>query len=513
MQKVTLVILDGFGINKKNVEENSIVKANSPTFNYLFDNLTTELNASGKAVGIPDGQMGNSEVGHMTIGAGRIIKQSLVKIDDSFDSGEFQNIESFRNGIQNVINNKSNIHLFTLFGTGGVHAHSNHLEKILKIIPKSINVYLHIFTDGRDVEPKSFLGLFKNFNKSVLLNYKNVFVSSISGRYYAMDRDNNWDRVKIAYDEIVYGYNETKLNVEDYINKSYDEGLTDEFIIPASFSSGKRVGNGDSIFFLNYRSDRAVQLAKLFYEEGLYIKTIQKIYEEKGIEKEMSEIDELKNIYFVTMTKYYKEYTGKYFIESEKVDNCLSEVLQNNNLSQLHIAETEKFAHVTKFFNGGKQIIFNGEKDILVPSHKVQTYDLDPEMSAEEIFDSYISNTLNFDFTVINYANGDMVGHTGNMDASIKSVKKLDEIIKKTIDFCEKNNIDLLITADHGNCEEMGSLECPKTSHTVNFVPFWYIKNGKIVKTFATGGLSNITPTVLKIMGIERPNLMDYSLI
>ncbi len=497
MQKVTLLILDWFGINTKTLDENSITKANSPTFNYLFQNLTTRLDASGRAVWIPDWQMWNSEVGHMAIWAWRIIKQSLVKIDDSFDSGEFQNLENFKAWIQNVIKNNSSIHLFTLFWPGWVHAHSNHLEKILKIIPKYINIYLHLFADWRDLEPKSFLWLFQVFKTYILSNYENVFISSISWRYYAMDRDNNWDRIKKAYDEIVYWKNTLDLSVEDYIKQSYENGVYDEFIVPASFTIWKRLNDWDSVFFLNFRSDRAKQLTKVFIDENLL------------------EFDrkEFKNLFFVTMTKYYKEYSWRYFIEDEKIEKCLGEVLQSNNLSQLHIAETEKFAHVTKFFNSWKQIVFEWEQDLLIPSHKVATYDLDPLMSASEIYDAYINNTTKFDFTVVNYANGDMVGHTGNMEASIKSIKKLDEIIANTIKFCDKNDIDLLITSDHWNCEELWTCDNPKTSHTTNKVPFWYVKNRKVIKTADFWWLANIAPTVLEIMWIEKPKEMVDSLI
>ncbi len=497
MQKVTLLILDWFGINEKTLEENSIVKASSPTFNRLFSELITRLDASGRAVWIPDWQMWNSEVGHMTIWAWRIIKQSLVKIDDSFDSGEFEKLENFKNWIKNVIDNNSLLHLFTLFWPGWVHSHSTHLEKILKIIPKNISVYLHLFADWRDLEPKSFLDLFIDFEKNVLSNYDNIKVSSIAWRYYAMDRDNNWDRVKKAYDEIVFANNKTNLSVIEYVKKSYENWLTDEFIIPAGFSDWKQVSDSDSVFFLNFRSDRAKELSKVFVEANFTE------FERK----------EFRNLYFSTMTKYYKEYIWNYFIEDEKVVNCLGEVLQNNNLTQLHIAETEKFAHVTKFFNWGKQIVFEWEQDILIPSNKVATYDLDPEMSSWEILQAYLENSLNFDFTVLNYANGDMVGHTWNMEASIKSVMKLDEVVAKTILFCDKNNIDLLITADHGNCEEMWTKVCPKTSHTTNFVPLWYIKNWKIQKTKDFWWLANIAPTILELMWVVKPSEMIESLI
>ncbi|MDD5769772.1 MAG: 2,3-bisphosphoglycerate-independent phosphoglycerate mutase [Candidatus Gracilibacteria bacterium] len=497
MQKVSLIILDGFGINNKTLEENAIYKADTPNFDKLFLNLYTSLDASGLAVGIPEGQMGNSEVGHMTIGAGKVIKQNLVKINESFKNNDFEKIQAFRDGIINAKNNTGVIHLLTLFGSGGVHSDQNHLIEILKIIPENLQISLHLFGDGRDLEPNSMLGLLEDFEKNILSNYKNVIISSISGRYFAMDRDNNWDRIKKAYDTIVFGENKTSLKPLEFVKNNYENNVFDEFLPPTFFECGAEINNFDSVFFLNFRSDRARELTQAL------------------IEKSFSEFKtkSLVNIFFVSMTKYYKEYDGNYFIIDEKVENCLGEVLQNNNLTQLHIAETEKFAHVTKFFNGGKQIVFEKELDILISSHKVATYDLDPEMSAGEIWGEFEKNANNLDFTVVNFANGDMVGHTGSLEASIKAVEKLDEIVGKLIDFCDKNDIDLLITADHGNCEEMGTLANPKTSHTTNFVPFWYIKNREVLPTKQTGGLSNIAPTILKLMGIENKFGMDESLI
>ncbi len=497
MKKVTLLILDGFGINTKTPEENSIIQANTPTFQKLFKNLKTTLEAAWKAVWIPTWQMWNSEVGHMTIWAWQIIKQSLVKIDDSFESQEFQNIWAFKKAVKNIQKYNSSLHLIILFWPWWVHSHSNHLENILKITPENIKINLHLFTDWRDIKPKSFLELFKTFKEKFINKKENIVVSSIGWRYFWMDRDNNWERIKKSYEEIVYWKNNTILSIEEYIENCYKDDLTDEFIPPVSFKNWDKISENDSVFFLNFRSDRAKQITKAFTDKEF------NWFERKTFQ----------NLYFATMTKYYPEYTRKYFIENGKVENCLAEVLQNNNLSQLHIAETEKFAHVTKFFNWWKQIVFNWEKDILVPSHKVATYDLDPEMSAQEIWQKYSENALNYDFTVLNYANWDMVWHTWIMEASIKSIKKLDEIVAKTIDFCDKNDIDLLITADHWNCEEMWIPENPKTSHTTNVVPFWYVKNWEVVETKKSWGLANIAPSILEIMWVGKWDEMGESLI
>ncbi|AHB40957.1 hypothetical protein P148_SR1C00001G0147 [candidate division SR1 bacterium RAAC1_SR1_1] len=502
MEKVLLVILDGFGINTKTPEENAIIQAKTPTFHALFSDLHTKLDASGRAVGLPDGQMGNSEVGHMTIGTGRIIKQNLVAIEDMIDDGSFGKLPSFLNGIEHCKKNKSNLHILQLFGSGGVHAMDSHLKKILPLIPKDINVYLHLFADGRDLEPKSAAAYMQEF-ETYLEQFPNVVIASLSGRYYGMDRDNNRERVQKSYDEIMFGQLQTNDLPSEYIAKSYEKELTDEFLIPVSFMDGEQIEDGDAIFFLNFRSDRARQMTQALVASMNPEKT--KNYIDRN-SKFMTK--SIRNIYLATMTKYYKEYDGNVFVKAFDIKNTLGEVVSSNEKKQLHVAETEKFAHVTKFFNGDKQIVYNGEKDILVPSHKVATYDLDPEMSAQEIYDQLIENIKSYDFTIVNFANGDMVGHTGILPAAEQAVKKLDTITKNLIDFCKKNTIHLLITADHGNCEEMGTLEIPKTAHTTNLVPFWYIINGKTQKTKATGGLSDIAPTVLKLMNIAIPKDM-----
>ncbi len=497
MKKTLLVILDWVWINNDTKHENPFHLERFPTFHWLLDELQTTLDASGRAVWIPDWQIWNSEVGHMTIGCWRVIPQSIVKIDDLLDENKFQNLPAFVAWINHVVKNNSTLHLFTLFGPGWVHSSDTHLEKILKIIPENIKVSLHLFGDGRDIEPKSMLELYKTFEKNIMSQYKNVRVSSISWRYFWMDRDNNWERVKLSYDQIVSKTNISNLSVDKYIENEYASWKTDEFITPAFFENGLNVENNDWVFFLNFRSDRAKQLTKVFVDLDF------DWFERKNFE----------NLYFATMTKYYKEYERVYFVEDEKITNVLWEVLENAWVKQLHIAETEKFAHVTKFFNGWLNNPFSNETDILIPSHKVATYDLDPEMSAGEIYDELVKNINNFDFTVVNFANWDMVGHTWNMEAVKTTLKKLDAIVSDLIKFASENDIELLITADHGNCEEMWTQDAPKTAHSTNFVPFWYISNGKIMPTLKTWGLANIAPTVLKIMWIEIPSEMINPLI
>lgn len=502
MEKSLLVILDGFGINTKTPEENAILQAKAPTFKALFSDLHTQLDASGRSVGLPNGQMGNSEVGHMTIGTGRIIKQNLVAIEDMLDDWSFAKLSEFQLGLEHCKKNRSNLHILQLFGPGWVHAMDSHLKKILPLIPEDINVFLHLFGDGRDLGPRSAAEYMQEF-ETYLQQFPNVVIASLAGRYYGMDRDNNRERVQKAYDEIMFGQLQTNDTPSEYIIKSYEKELTDEFLVPVSFMDGEQIEDGDAIFFLNFRSDRARQMTQAFVASMNPEKT--KNYIDRN-SRFMTK--SLRNIYLATMTKYYKEYEGNIFVKEFNIKNTLWEVISKNERKQLHIAETEKFAHVTKFFNGDKQIVYNGEKDILVPSHKVSTYDLDPEMSAQEIYDELIWNIKSYDFTVVNFANGDMVGHTWIIDAAELAVKKLDEIVKNLIDFCKKNTIHLLITADHGNCEEMWNTDSPKTAHTTNFVPFWYIKDAKVQKTKAKWWLSDIAPTVLKLMDITIPKEM-----
>ncbi|MFZ2151236.1 MAG: 2,3-bisphosphoglycerate-independent phosphoglycerate mutase [Candidatus Absconditicoccaceae bacterium] len=498
MNKLVLVILDGFGINEKTPKENAIKQANTSTFDKLLKADYASLGAHGKFVGVPDDQMGNSEIGHLTIGSGRIIKNSIVTIDEMFDNGEFEKIKTFKKGIEHCKTNGSNLHILQIFGPGGVHGSDSHLRKILKIIPSDIDVFLHLFGDGRDLQPNSMLDLMKDF-EIFLEAYPNVKISSLAGRYYGMDRDNNRERIQKAYDEIIFGENETSDTPSEYIAKSYENLITDEFIKPVSFMGMEKVSNGDTVFFLNFRSDRGKQMTQAFTHS-------------LNVEKKNNTFSfitkNLDDVYFATMTKYYPNYRLNIFIENEEVKNTLGKVISNHELRQLHLAETEKFAHVTKFFNGDQQIVYDGEKDILVPSHKVATYDLDPDMSAQEIYDEFEKNANDYDFVVMNFANGDMVGHTGVMEASIKAIEKLDEITEKIIKFCDKNNFELLITADHGNCDEMGTIENPKTAHTLNNVPCRYIKKTIIQKIKKSGGLADIAPTILKIMGIDIPKEM-----
>ncbi len=503
MKKLALIILDGVGINTKTPGENAVTLAKAPTLIWLFKKLTTQLEASGRAVGLPEWQMGNSEVGHMTIGTGRINKQYPVEIEDMLNDGSFAKLPEFKKWIEHCKKNNSKLHLLQIFGNGGVHAFGTHLYKIISLIPKEVPTFLHLFTDGRDSDPHAALGLMKDF-QTFLQKYPHVTIASISWRYYGMDRDNNRERIQKSYDEIMFGQLQTSDTPCEYLEKQYELGLTDEFIPPVCFMEAEQVEDGDTIFHLNFRSDRGRQMT-----QAIMVSCSPQLAKEYPTRPTNGwTVKNLRNIYFVTMTKYYKEYDGNLFIKPIEVVNTLGEVISHNELRQLRIAETEKFPHVTKFFNGDKYIVYDGEKDIIVPSHKVATYDLDPEMSAEEITNEFLKNANDYEFIAVNFANGDMVGHTWVLTAAEQAIEKVDSCVAEIISFCKKNKYELLITADHGNCEEMGTPDHPMTAHTTNLVPFRYISNDEVMKTKAKGWLADVAPTVLKLMGLAIPKEM-----
>jgi len=503
MKKVALIIFDGFWINDKTPENNAIALAKADTIHTLFTKPHAKIDASSESVGLPEGQMGNSEVGHMTLGTWRIIKQSLVAIDDYFKEGTFKDLPAFQKAMAHLQQFGWNLHLIGLFGNGGVHASGHHLNELLKLIPENVQTFLHLFGDGRDLAPQSALGLMKEF-ETTLQQYPHIKIASLGGRYFGMDRDNNWDRIQKMYDEICLQQTQTSLTPSEYLQKSYEEGITDEFIKPVSFVGGECISDNDVVFFYNFRTDRARQLTQALMV-SLNASNAGK-YEKRD---PSFMVKSLKNVYLVTMTKYYQEYDGDTFLEEKNISQTLSEVLSQNEIRQLHLAETEKFAHVTKFFNAEKEIVYDGQKNILIPSHKVATYDLDPEMSAQEIMDTFRENVENFDFFVINFANGDMVGHTGVRTAIVKAVEKLNSITDEILELSKKFDIDVLLTADHGNCEDMGTIENPITSHTTNLVPCWYIHQGEVQKEIKSdGALYDFAPTVLHLFNIEKPAVM-----
>jgi len=494
-KKIWLIILDWFGINEK-IENNAIKKTNTPIFDELFATKHTSLEASEEYVWLPKWQMWNSEIGHITIGSGRILKQDLVEITDLFNENKFKDLEEFKDALKHIEKNNSKIHLMWLFWSWWVHAYIEHQIWIIKIIPKNIKVCLHLFSDWRDLARDSMKKEFEKF-LIFLKDYENVEVTTISGRFYAMDRDNNWERIEKTYDVMTNPDNISTITPIDFIKLNYEKEIYDEFFKPTSFTWNK-VEKWDVLFHLNFRSDRCVQLTKAFYENECP-------FQRKKIE----------NLYICTMKKFYKEYDWNVIVKDIEVKNTLWEVLSNNNLTQLHLAETEKFSHVTKYFNWWKQIVFPWEKDILIPSPKVLTYDLKPEMSAREIFETYKKELENFDFTVINFANWDMVGHTWNMQAAIKTVEILDEIVWKLINISKQKNIDYYITADHWNCEVMFDDKWEVvTSHTTNRVPFWYIKNWEIIELKEKiWTIADIAPTILNNFWIKIPSEMTGKIL
>lgn len=493
MKKVTLVVLDGVGVSDEYPEWNAMFHANTPNFDRLFASKNYAiLKASGRSVGVLEGQMGNSEVGHMTIWAGRAVLQSIVEINDLFETKRFEHLPVFTESIAFAREHASRIHILGLLWPSGVHAHTEHIIQTIQVLPRDISVCLHVFSDGRDSDYDSAYPYLEEL-QTFLTNYPQVSIASLSGRYFAMDRDNNWERTSLAYETIVMAENQTDRTLLEYISDSYQQGIYDEFMKPVCFDGYTGFQDGDVVYFMNFRSDRARQLTQAVTHDvtapnmPAYVK---------------------KDVFFVSMTPYYEGYTGKVFVEKQEVHQTLSEVFDEHHISHLHIAETEKYAHVTKFFNGGRKTPCELEKDLLIPSHKVATYDLDPDMSAEEIYLSYIESVLDYGFSVLNFANGDMVGHTGNMSATVQALETLDHIIGKMIDFAKVHDIVLVITADHGNCEEMGTPESHKTSHTLNPVPCFCIQGGQPLPLQSDGTLADVAPTILDLMGIEIPEEM-----
>jgi 2,3-bisphosphoglycerate-independent phosphoglycerate mutase len=498
-KKAILIITDGIGYSSKK-EWNAFYSANKPFYDYLLKNIPYGMvSTSGLSVGLPEGQMGNSEVGHMTLGGGRIFYQDLVKISKSLETGEFQNLKTYKNLIENSKSDR--IHLIGLLSDGGVHSHISHLfgiiENLLKIDKK---IYLHIITDGRDVSPISspiyLEQLLNKFSNDFMNN--NIKIASISGRFYTMDRDKRWDRIESGYRVIANGDSKSDLAPLEYLKWRIAIGENDEFITPVSFEDYNGFMENDGILFYNFRSDRMREIVS-----AIGLKNFQ-YFERKNY---------IENIFLITMTNYNDEFNFQTIFDREKSENFLSEYISKNNLKQFHIAETEKYAHVTFFFNGGTEEPFAGESRYLVPSPKVKTYDEKPEMSATEVCDEVIKAIhKNIDFIVVNFANGDMVGHTGVFEAGIKAVETVDKQLGRIFEESRKNNYSIVLTSDHGNCEEMrddkGNI---LTNHTIGDV--WCFVIDERVKTVQNGGLNHIAPTILKLIGLNIPTEMSKALI
>ncbi|BDB65836.1 2,3-bisphosphoglycerate-independent phosphoglycerate mutase [Helicobacter cinaedi] len=487
--KAILVITDGIGYSHKTTH-NAFYHAKKPNYDYLFENVPYGMiDTFGLSVGLPEGQMGNSEVGHMCIGSGRILYQDLVRIANAITSGELAQNPA----LLQAVADSSVVHLCGLLSDGGVHSHISHFKALVEILSiQGKTIKLHLITDGRDVLPQSALGYLSEIEK--LCNEK-VSIASISGRFYAMDRDKRWERVQQAHQSIAQGKNPSSLSPQEYVKNQYNEGIFDEFIIPASFGGYKGMEAKEAFIFVNFRSDRA-----------------REIVESLG-NPHFSEFErEFIPLSIATMTEYDATFPYPILFPKQKVQNTLAEVIATNGLRQFHTAETEKYAHITFFFNGGREEPYPNEERCLVPSPNVKTYDLQPEMSANEVGQCVLgAMEKGYDFIVVNFANGDMVGHTGNFEAAIRAVEAVDYELGRIIESAKANDYALFITSDHGNCEEMKDDNGNTlTNHTIGQVWCFGMING--VTHIANGGLNNIAPSILKAMNLPIPQEMDKPL-
>lgn len=497
---VMLMILDGFGISDK-VDGNAVLAANKPNYDKCFNNYPhTQIAASGLDVGLPQGQMGNSEVGHLNIGAGRVVYQELTRITKEIEEGAYLNNEELNLAMNNAKDKGTALHLLGLLSDGGVHSHIDHLKGLLRMAKEKglSKVYVHAFMDGRDVSPTSGKGTVEEL-KAYMEDLGVGEIATLSGRYYAMDRDNRWERVELAYNAMVLGKGETAINPVNYIEKSYNDNKTDEFVLPCVIMKDEKpvakIQNGDSIIFFNFRPDRAREITRAIND---------KVFE--GFKRENLDLT------FVTMTQYDKTIENVHVAyKPQSYSNTLGEYLAKNGKTQLRMAETEKYAHVTFFFNGGVETPNSGEDRALIPSPKVATYDLKPEMSAYELTDELISrlDSDKYDVVIVNYANPDMVGHTGVFEAAKKAVEAVDTCLGRVVEKVLEKDGTVFITADHGNAEQMidYSTGKPMTSHTTEPVPFIYVS--KDAKEMREGGrLSDIAPTMLNVIGLPVPEEM-----
>lgn len=494
---LALIILDGFGDNKEDYG-NAIHAAKTPTIDKIYQTCpTVDIGASGMDVGLPDGQMGNSEVGHTNIGAGRIVYQELTRITKSIQDGDFFSNKALLQAVKNCKENNASLHLMGLLSDGGVHSHNSHLYGLLKLAKEQglKKVYVHGFMDGRDVPPTSGV----DFIKDCIAKMDEIGVgqlATIMGRYYAMDRDNRWERVQKAYAALVYGEGETAANAVEAIEQSYAKGNTDEFVLPTVCVSNAEIKSNDSVVFFNFRPDRAREITRTLVDPNF-----------SGFER--------KNGFFplcyVCMTQYDVTMPNvSVAFAPTSLDNTFGEYISKHGLTQLRIAETEKYAHVTFFFNGGVEKEFENEDRVLVPSPSVATYDLQPEMSAYLVTDEIVKRIESgkYDVIILNYANCDMVGHTGVFDAAVKAVEAVDECLGKTLQAIKKAGGAALITADHGNADKMYDQDgSPFTAHTTN--PVTFSVYGYDCNLRESGGkLADIAPTMLEILGLPQPEEM-----
>ena len=497
-----LMILDGFGDNA-NKDGNAIKLAKTPNIDELMKKYAnTDIYTSGLNVGLPEGQMGNSEVGHTNIGAGRIVYQELTRITKSIEDGDFFTNSEFVSAIENCKKNNSKLHILGLLSDGGVHSHNRHLYGLLEMAKRRDfeDVYVHCFLDGRDTPPPSAEGYLIELQDK--MKEKEIGkIASISGRFYSMDRDKRWQRVQKSYEAMVNGNGLKAGSVIKAIEDSYQKEVFDEFVEPTVICNGDEpiatIGKNDSVIFFNFRPDRAREITRAL---------VDKNFNEFETKKDL-------DLYFVCFTNYDETMPNVHIaFNKEQLKNTFGEYISEKGYTQLRIAETEKYAHVTFFFNGGEEKLFNGEDRILVPSPKVETYDQKPEMSAYEVTDKVIDaiNKDKYDCIILNYANTDMVGHTGNLEAAIKAVEAVDECVGKVVNLVESKKGNLLITADHGNAEQMIDYKTgePHTAHTTNPVPLILVTSNEKLKLKSGGKLADLAPTMLDLMNLEKPEEM-----
>ncbi len=489
-RRVILIITDGIGYSPK-TEFNAFYNAVKPTYNYLFENVPYGMvRTYGLSVGLPDGQMGNSEVGHMTIGSGRVLYQDLVKIDKAIEDRTLAK----NRVLQDVLEKSSTIHLIGLLSDGGVHSHINHLFGLIDIaLGQNRKIVVHIITDGRDVSPTSS----PKYISQLLEKYdKRIAIGSISGRFWTMDRDKRWERVEKGYRAIAEAKPKTNLSPLEYIEESHKKGVTDEFIEPVAFGDYQGIEEGDGVIIYNFRADRVREIVTALGDRNF-----------QEFERDFKQLN------IATMTEYQKDFPYPILFPKEIPTNILAEVISKAGLTQFHTAETEKYAHVTFFLNGGREEPFPNEDRVLVPSPKVKTYDLQPEMSAKHVTNEVLKAIeKEYDFIVVNYANGDMVGHTGVYEAGIRAVETVDKELAKVWKKGKEAGYSIVLVSDHGNCEEMRDEEGNiLTNHTVGDV--WCFVDSDEVEQVQDGGLSNIAPTILKLLNLPIPQEMDEPLI
>lgn len=499
---IVLTIMDGFGYNPEH-KGNAIYAADTPRLDEIMRTCPhTLIGASGLDVGLPDGQMGNSEVGHTNIGAGRIVYQELTRITKSISDGDFFTNKAFLDAVENCKKNDSALHLMGLLSDGGVHSHIEHLYGLVKLAKENglSRVFIHALLDGRDVPPTSAADYIDQLNaKLAEIGCGNL--ATVMGRFYGMDRDNRWERVGKAYAALVYGEGIQADDAAAAVRHSYtvkdEEGkfITDEFVIPTVISGTERIKSGDSVIFFNFRPDRAREITRTFVDDDF-----------NGFERRGGR----QNVFYVCMTQYDASMPNvEVAFKPESLENTLGEFLAKHNMTQLRIAETEKYAHVTFFFNGGREVMFDGEDRILVNSPKVPTYDLQPEMSANEVCDKVCDaiESGKYDVVILNFANCDMVGHTGIFEAAVKAVETVDTCVGRVADSTKKMGGVMLLTADHGNADRMVDTDgSPFTAHTTNPVPFVVI--GKECELREGGRLCDLSPTIIKLLGLKQPEEM-----